>query len=132
MKGLSHIHGSHHRSSRILIRAVPARNTMVTVFLLRCTFFKFYKGAFTHSRIATRTIPGHCAGSSVLSPASPCRHRAGIRRDPWQTSISVKKFKPAQFSVPEYKDEQGNRQNVSRPLARIHSTNQHTHTNNQG
>ena len=35
---------------------------MVTVFLLRCTFFKFFNGAFTHSWIATRTTPGHCSG----------------------------------------------------------------------
>ena len=59
LKGLSHIHGSHHGSSRILIRGIPARNNTVTVFLLR---FKFFKGAFTHSRIVTRTIPGHCSG----------------------------------------------------------------------
>ena len=98
LKGLSHIHGSHNGSSRILIRGVPARNTTVTVFLLRCTFFKFFKGAFTHSRIITRTIPGHC---SIQDHPWCLRHhlcwlrhhrvghRAGIRRDPWRTGISV-------------------------------------------
>ena len=40
---LSHIHGSQHRSFRILLCGVLARNTAVTVFFLRCTFFK---GAF--------------------------------------------------------------------------------------
>ena len=96
LKGVkgAHIQGSQHGSSRILIRVVPACITMVTVFfsffLLRCTFFKCFKGAFTHSRIATRTILGHHSGIiSVLFPASQCIHRAGIRRDPWHTSISV-------------------------------------------
>ena len=47
VKGLSHIHRSHHGSSQIIT-----------------------------------------PGSSMLSPASPCIHRAGIRRDPWRTGIS--------------------------------------------
>ena len=79
-KGLSHIHGSQHESSRILIRGVPARNTTVTVFLLRCKFLKFFKGAFTHSQIATRTIPGHHSGIicviSGITVYTPGRHPA--------------------------------------------------------
>ena len=39
-------------------------------------------------------------GSSVLSPASPCRHRADIRRGPWRTSISVIKNKPCAIFCP--------------------------------
>ena len=34
-------------------------------------------------------------GSSVLSPALPCIHRGGIRRDPWRTGISGEKIKLA-------------------------------------
>ena len=57
-EGLSHIHRSHHGSSRISIRDVPARNTTVIVF---------YSGthsldSFTRSQMVTRTIPGNCSG----------------------------------------------------------------------
>ena len=38
VKGLSRTHGLHHRSSRILICGVPARNITVTVFFLRIYF----------------------------------------------------------------------------------------------
>ena len=47
------------------------------------------KGAFTHSRIAPRII---ARGSSMLSSASPCIHRAGIRCGPWRTGISGENF----------------------------------------
>ena len=51
LKGLSHIHGSHHGSSQII-----------------------------------------APGSSVLSPASPCIHRAGIRCGPWRIGIPGEKI----------------------------------------
>ena len=34
-----------------------------------------------------------------------CRHREGIRRDPWRTGMAGEKIKPAQFFIPEYTDE---------------------------
>ena len=39
--------------------------------------------AFTHSSIAPVIIPDHIPESSVLSPALPCIHRAGILHGPY-------------------------------------------------
>ena len=85
-KELLHIHGSHHGPSRILICGVPAGNTTDTVFLLRCTFFKFFKGLGLSLIHGTQHGPSQviALGSSVLSPASPC-----IQHDPCHTGISV-------------------------------------------
>ena len=33
----------------------------------------------------------------MLSPASPCRYRAGIQHDPWCIGISVRKIKPVRY-----------------------------------
>ena len=100
--GLSHIHESQHGSSRILIRDVPALNTTIMVLLLRCTFFRF----FNRSRMVTWAIPGHCSGNH---PCCLRHHRIdtgqatgvilGAPAYPWW------KIKPAQFFVPEYRDQ---------------------------
>ena len=50
------------------------------------------KGAFISFNFNMRFTTDHPGsslwGSSVLSPASPCIHRAGIRCGPWRTGIS--------------------------------------------
>ena len=60
---------------------------MVTVFLLRWTFF--FKGLSLIHGLQQGPSRIIAPGSSVLSPESPCIHRIGIWCDPWRTGISV-------------------------------------------